>query len=247
MLNNYWTNKRESPIKRGSRASESLHMTECRGENEVSCESLLSHDRAMRNKKDNILYSFCFFVLIRRLSRRAAPLVFLFLLFSCSFDYRAAMLADEIGAGTPNAIIINLEETVVRRGVVAYRLRADRAEVFERDNLTVFTNIGFTEYTRRGEIATQGEVGHANFFSDTENMEFYDLFRIESLQQGYFITGETIFWDGRNRTLAADFDQKVTIGREDGSFIRGRGFSAGASDNSFKFEGGVEGVFVSED
>ena len=166
---------------------------------------------------------------------------------ACSFDYREAMISEELEGGTPNAIIINLSETVIRRGIISYRFEAERAEAFERRNLTVFTNIQFSEYDKSGKIATEGEVGRAYFYSDTENIVFERNFRIASLQQGYFIKGESIFWAGDTRTLRSDFENEVVMGKDDGSHITGTGFSARASDNSFNFEGGVRGVYVSED
>jgi len=85
---------------------------------------------------------------------------------ACTFDYREAMIDEELAGGTPNAIIINLNETVIRRGLITYNLTADRAEAFNQRNLTIFTNIQFIEYDRESEIATKGNVGYAYFYSD---------------------------------------------------------------------------------
>ncbi|MCL2480361.1 MAG: LPS export ABC transporter periplasmic protein LptC [Spirochaetaceae bacterium] len=166
---------------------------------------------------------------------------------ACSFDYKEAMVDEEISGGTPNAIVINLEETVVKRGTIAYSLKAERAEAYDKKKLTVFTNIQFVEYDKTGETATEGEVGNASYYSNTENMEFDKSFRIESLQQGYYIEGDSMSWDGKEKILASDFEKEITIGKENGSYIMGRGFNSKASNNSFNFEGGVKGFYVSED
>jgi len=166
---------------------------------------------------------------------------------ACSFDYKEAMVAEEISGGTPNAVVINLEETVIKKGTIAYSLKAERAETYDKRNLTVFTNIQFIEYDKDGETATEGEVGNANYFSDTENMEFDKSFKLESLQQGYFIEGDSLFWDGKEKVLISDFEKEITIGKENGSYIKGKGFNSKASNNSFNFEGGVTGIYISED
>lgn len=173
-------------------------------------------------------------------------LIILFLLFSCSFDYKEAMVEEEISGKTPNAVIINLDETVIKKGVLSYSLKAGRAEAYDKKNLTVFTDVQFTEYDKKGWIATEGEVGHTSFYSDTENIEFEKSFRIESLQQGYYIEGESIFWDGKEKILTSDFDKETTIGKKDGSRITGRKFTSKASNNSFTFES-IEGTYVADD
>ena len=175
-------------------------------------------------------------------------LIIILLLFgSCSFDYKEAMVDEEISGGTPNAVIINLEETVIKKGIISHSLKAEKAAAYDKKNLTVFTNIQFTEYDKTGEIATEGEVGNASFYSDTENIELEKSFRVESLQQGYYIKGQSMFWDGEAKVLTSDFENEITIGKEDGSYITGKGFNSKASNNSFAFEGGIQGVYVSED
>ena len=173
-------------------------------------------------------------------------ILLLVLITACSFDYKEAMISEELEGGTPNAVIINLSETVIRKGKISYCFEAERAEAFEKRNLTIFTNIQFSEYDKTGKIATEGEVGLAHYYSDTENIIFERNFRIASLQQGYFIKGESIFWVGDTRTLRSDLEKEIIMGKDNGSYITGTGFSARASDNSFNFEGGVRGVYVSE-
>ena len=176
-----------------------------------------------------------------------SQLIIFLLLGSCSFDYKEAMVDEEISGGTPNAVIINLDETVVKKGAITYSLQAEKAEAYDKKNLTVFTNIQFTEYDKKCEIATEGEVEQTNFYSDTENIEFEKSFRIESLQQGYYIEGQSIFWDGKEKVLTSDSDKEITIGKEDGSRITGKKFNSKASNNSFSFESRVEGIYFSED
>ncbi len=168
-------------------------------------------------------------------------------LFSCSFDYKEAMVDEEISGGTPNAVIINLNETSIKKGTTAYIFKAEKAETYDKKNLTVFTNLQFAEYDKTSGIATEGKVGHANFFSDTENIEFDKSFKIKSIQQSYYIEGESISWDGEKKVLTANPEEEVTVGKDDGSYITGRGFSSTASNNSFNFESGVEGFYVAED
>ncbi|MDX9801710.1 MAG: LPS export ABC transporter periplasmic protein LptC [Spirochaetia bacterium] len=167
---------------------------------------------------------------------------------SCSLDYEGALLDEELSGKTPNTVIINFSETVVKKGSTAYLIQGEKAETFDKKNLTVFTALYFAEYGNDNLIATEGEAEKASFYSDTENIEFNNSFRIDSREQGYYIEGSAAFWDGKARSLSAggkDNEKEIEIGKDDGSFIRGKGFKSSASDKSFSFESGAEGRFVS--
>lgn len=169
------------------------------------------------------------------------------LFLSCSFDYRGVILDEELSGNVPDAVLINFSEVSVKKGQKAYVVSAERAEVYNRKNLTVFTSLDFTEYDSGGSIATEGNAAKAGFYSDTENIEFSESFSLSSLQQGYSIKGEAVYWDGNNRTLSGSREKEITIGKDNGSFISGRGFRAFSSSRSFGFDYGAEGKFVAED
>jgi len=173
-----------------------------------------------------------------------------FLFFSCSLDYEGALLDEEISGKTPNTVLINFSETVVKKGSTAYLVKAERAETFDKKNLTVFTGLYFAEYGNDNLVATEGGAQKAYFYSDTEDIEFDESFRIDSLDEGYYIEGSSVFWDGKAKTLSSggkNNKEEIEIGKNDGSFIRGTGFRSSASDKSFSFESGAQGIFVSDD
>ncbi len=182
-------------------------------------------------------------VLLSVLVQLAAAAGFL----SCSLNYEGTLLDEEMSDKTPNAVLINFSEVSVRKGSTAYIVRAEKAEAYNRKNLTVFSNLYFAEYSSDNEIATEGKALLANFYSDTENIEFSDDFSIKSLQQGYYIEGRSVSWNGKEKVLSGDEESEVTIGRDDGSYIRGRGFRSAAADKSFSFENGMDGRYISDD
>lgn len=166
---------------------------------------------------------------------------------SCSIDYEKGMLDEEISDTIPNAVLVNFAEVSVRKGSTAYRVEGERAESFNRKKLTVFTNLYFTEYDSDESLATEGVAEKAVFHSENEDIVFEGYFSLNAAQQGFYIEGESAGWKGKEKTLSAADDTIVTIGRDDGSFIKGYGFSSSAADRSFSFEAGAEGVFVTEE
>ena len=168
-------------------------------------------------------------------------------IFSCSLNYEKGMLDEEISDKTPNAVLINFREVAVRRGNPAYIVEAERAETFNKKNLTVFSSLYFAEYSRENEIATEGEAVRAEFYSDTENISFDEYFILNSRQQGYSIEGDSVFWDGKSKTLTGGKNKEIKISKSNGTIIIGKDFFSSPSNKSFSFESGLKGIYISDD
>ncbi len=173
-------------------------------------------------------------------------LIFLFLI-SCSHDYEESFFDEELSDETPNSVVINFREVVIKGGEPSYILEADKAETFNKRKSTVFTDLYFIEYNRSGEIATEGACVEAEYFNDTENIEFREKVILNAAEQGFFIEGDYLYWDNKQKSLAGGENSHVTIGRDDGSVIEGSGFYTSSAERSFAFKGKTKGKYVSSD
>lgn len=180
------------------------------------------------------------------------PHILIFILFtilfiSCSMDYEGVRIDEELSSQTPQIILINFKEVAVREGSPSYMVEGDRAEMFSSSNITVLEKISFKEYEKEGSIATEGKAEKAVFYTDTESIEFEKPFFLESIQQGYYIEGDSAKWDGERGELTGKEDEWVTIGKEDGTLLKGKGFASYGAERSFSFESEASGQFVQED
>ncbi len=173
--------------------------------------------------------------------------LFIIFLMSCSHDYEESVFDEELSEETPNSIVVNFREVVVREGKTSYILEADRAETFNKRKSTVFTDLYFVEYSRTGETATEGACVEAEYFNDNDNIEFRKKVILNAVEQGFFIEGEYLFWDNRQQSLAGGENTAVRIGKEDGSVIEGLGFYTSSPERSFSFKGKTKGKYVSSD
>ena len=172
---------------------------------------------------------------------------FILFLMSCSHDYEESVFDEELSEGTPNSVVINFKEVVIKEGKPAYILEADRAETFNKKKSTVFTDLYFIEYNKTGEIATEGACVEAEYFNDTDNIEFREKVVLNAAEQGFFVEGEYLFWDNNRKSLAGGENTPVKIGKDDGSVIEGTGFITSAPERSFSFQGKTKGKYVSSD
>ena len=174
-------------------------------------------------------------------------LTFFIFLISCSHDYGESVFDEELSEETPNSIVINFREVVIKEGKPSYILEADRAETFNKRKSTVFTDLYFIEYNRAGKVATEGACVEAEYFNDSDNIEFRDKVVLNAAEQGFFIEGSYLFWDNNMKSLAGGENTSVRIGNDDGSVIEGTGFITSAPERSFSFQGRTKGKYVSSD
>ncbi len=168
-------------------------------------------------------------------------------LFSCSHNYEESVLDEEFSEKTPDSILYNFKEVVVEEGKLSYSLEADKAETFGKKKATVFSDLYFVEYNSSGEISTEGACVEAEYFSDTDNIDFRKKIVLNAAEQGYFIEGEYLFWDNSRKSLSGKDGVPVRIGKDDGSYIEGYGFSSSSESRSFSFSGKTKGKYVSSD
>ena len=180
------------------------------------------------------------------LAPAAAALAAAFLLAACSFDYGSASGAE--GPEEPSFVFRDFSHSVVIEGRLAFELRAKLAEGYAESKRTVLTEVSFTEYERgTGEVANEGRADAAVLYDETEDAEFSGAIRIDSRREGAVVEAEYLAWDSSERRLESRLDRNVSVSRDDGSWMRGAGFSADARRRSFAFRDSVEGYVVVEE
>lgn len=167
---------------------------------------------------------------------------------SCSFDYGEASLSKDMAEEIPNAVLDAFEHSVVEKGNVIFRLQAKRAAIYETKKETRLTDVSFAEFdAETGEAMTSGHSSSAVFFSSTENAEFSGEIEFYSKRNKAGLNGGYLYWDGKKKTLEGRRDRLISISKDDGSLIKGEGFSADAVKRSFSFSGRTTGTMVVED
>lgn len=167
---------------------------------------------------------------------------------SCSFDYGAASLGNGMSDETPNAILQDFQHYVVENGSVIFRMNARQASTFETLKETRLKDVSFAEFdSRTGEALTSGHASDAKFFSATEDAEFSGDIVFYSKRNETGLSGGYLYWDSKKKTLEGRRDRLIAITKDDGSVLKGEGFSADAVKKSFSFSGHVSGTMVVSD
>jgi hypothetical protein len=164
----------------------------------------------------------------------------------CSFDYRGATLAEELGEEIPDTVVLGFSRTVVRDGRVILRLEAGEARSFTDSSTIVLVDVHFQELDSAGGVVAEGWVSNAVFHTDTENAETSGSVRIHSAREEASLEASDLVWEKEGRVLRA-LDEPVILRKDDGSLLQGRGFEADFRNRSVRFVHGVTGTIVDED
>jgi len=162
----------------------------------------------------------------------------------CSFNYSEADMAEDLSKEVPNSIIRHYRLVDVRTGQRSFRVYAAEARMYHKAHQTRLTDIFFQEIDPRGKVVTEGEAGSATLFTQTDNVEMRGDIRFSGSKQEATIITDYLFWNNEERTLKGKPDRVVTILKEDGTRIHGKGFSADTAAEEVTFTEQVEGEYV---
>lgn len=172
-------------------------------------------------------------------------LVLLALAPGCSFDYSDARV-EAGGSGAPPQVEL-LEVSMLIQRDNRLELSADRIASYPDQGYQEFSNLQFREYGPEGELRLEGQADAGRLMLDTENVDLSGTVRFYSTVEEAEITSEFLSWDSAERVLRGPAGAPVTLERDDGSRVEGRGLRVDGRRNSVTFEDGVEGVFVDEE
>ena len=162
---------------------------------------------------------------------------------SCSLNYEDAV-SESLDESIPTSELSGVRRVQVLGGKTKVTFEADRAVVWEKREETELYDFVFNEYDDDHEIITRGEADYL-IIKDSQNA------RIEGDIYGYSVRNEssieadTLNWTDETRVLSSDDESTVTIGMDNGSVLKGKGFEADLYTNTTTFSAGIGGTLES--
>lgn len=166
------------------------------------------------------------------------------LLAGCSLDYREAEAGESMGENIPDTVLYGVTHRVVKESRLAVSFQAERVENYTKKKETILESLQFTEYGDEGEPLTEGRAGSVLFHTDNENAELSGSVRVRSYKEKATVTTGSLAWVKDKRLLNGDPEETVTLEKEDGSYVSGRGFQGDFRAKTVRFAGPVVGMFV---
>ncbi len=170
-------------------------------------------------------------------------ILLILLLTGCSLDYREAILEEELAENIPEMVLVNFRHVVVKNGVKAAMVEAERAEDYSKKHEIMIRDVHFIEYSMDGSIVNEGWADRALYNEDTGDAVIEGDIFVKSNKQKGNIIAEKLYWKDKERELKGDPEEEVVMKKEDGSFVRGRGFIADFNTKSFRFLKDVSGRY----
>jgi len=167
--------------------------------------------------------------------------------FGCSLDYREALVGEELSENTPETVLINFKYTRVRNGKELAFVEGEKGETFTKKNETVLYKVHFIEYDENGDILNEGRADKAVYNNKSENAEIHGNIYVYSYREKAAVTAKDLNWTGETRVLVGDPKETITLKKDDGSYIEGKGFKADFKRKSIKFFSDVKGKYVSKE
>lgn len=167
--------------------------------------------------------------------------------FSCSLDYREALVAEELSETTPETVLVNFKYTRVRQGNKIAFVEGEKGETFTKKNETILYKVHFIEYDREGGILNEGRADRAVYNNKTGNAEIHGNIYVYSYKEKAGVTAEDLSWAGKTRILKGKPDEIIKLKKDDGSYIKGEGFTADFKQKSIRFLAKVNGQYVNNE
>ncbi|HEC62532.1 MAG TPA: LPS export ABC transporter periplasmic protein LptC [bacterium] len=180
------------------------------------------------------------------MTKNRLTLLILLSLFSCSLDYKEARIAETMTEETPETILMNFTHTIVHEGRVAVILEAERAETYTAKEEIHLRGIHYREFGNDGTVLTEAIAGRAVFNTKSEDASFSDRIIIYSPEEETALFSESLNWTKEGKRLEANPNETVRLQKDDGSFVEGKGFSAGFREKKLEFSS-ARGEYVWEE
>jgi LPS export ABC transporter protein LptC len=183
----------------------------------------------------------------RAIPRTAAAALAALLVAGCSLDYREAEAEETLAESIPDTVLYGVTHRVVKESRLSVSFEAQRVENYTKKKEMFLESVQFTEYGDGGEPVTEGRAGSVLFHTDTENAELNGSVSVHSYEEKATVTTGALSWVKDKRLLNGAPDETVTLEKEDGSFVSGRGFQGDFRVKIVHFTGPVAGTYVYED
>lgn len=183
-------------------------------------------------------------------ARNTAPAIASFVLIffviaGCSLDYGTE--DEEMEESIPNIVFNEAVFTDVSNGSRVYRVEVKKASNYETREEIVLEDAYFFSYDSQGVIQTEGKAGRILGDTASEDTDLRGDILIKSYTEKAEISSEDLSWKAEPRILSGKAETVVRIKKENGTILRGKGFSADFSINEITYSKGAEGVYVTDD
>ena len=165
----------------------------------------------------------------------------------CSLDYEDALVQEDMAETIADVILTNFEHFIVKGGRIVAKIRADRAELYEKKQETILEGVYLQEFGDDGELINEAWADRAVYYSETEDAEVSGEIYLYSYREEAELVAQTLRWDEEGRRLTSDPEEVVHLRSEDGSELTGQGFEADFRNNILRFATGAQGVYTFED
>jgi len=182
-------------------------------------------------------------------NKNAYPLLcFLILLLSnCTLDYNDPDVKAQLADTIPETILYNITQIKVKNGNISSKIEAEKIETFKNKNIMYITKLHYMEIGKTGAIITEGWADQATYYTDTENAEISGNIYFYSREEEAGVRANYLNWDNQKKILTSGSKEKVTVSRDDGSYVEGSGFSTDFKLKEITFSGDVKGIYIDEE
>jgi LPS export ABC transporter protein LptC len=177
----------------------------------------------------------------------AAALILALAAAGCSLDYRETQAEEALAENIPDTVLYDVTHRVVKESRLAVSFEAQKVENYSKRKQTLLESVRFTEYGDEGKALTEGQAGSVVYHTDTENAEMSGSVSVRSYKEKATVATGSLSWLKDKRLLTGDPDETVTLEKEDGSYVSGRGFQGDFRAKTMHFTGPVVGTFVYKD
>ncbi len=175
------------------------------------------------------------------LSIRSIPgaLCILTVLASCGSNESVTAALEE----QPDTISRGFRQVTVS-GNGRIEVESEMVEVYNKQNLSVFSIATLQEFNSQGELSISGRADRIEL-KGNRNGSAEGGIRLQDIPENSTLEAEKLIWDNKERMLRAEGLVRVETG--DGLKLQGEGFVADLSRDSYRFSSGVSGSLVVED
>jgi LPS export ABC transporter protein LptC len=174
----------------------------------------------------------------------APTLALIALLAGCSVDNRGPTSETESRGGIPDTVAVNVVHRVFKDGHLSLEMQAARAESYNSRNETILSDARFTTFDDEGATSTEGRARKVVYHTDTENAEISGGVQVHSTSESGEVSADSLSWENKTRRLTAPPGETVVLRKDDGSALRGSGFSGDFTRRQITFSGPVQGSYV---
>lgn len=172
--------------------------------------------------------------------RRPAPVLLALFLGACSLEYEDSV-KDSLSEEVPSSILYEVEQVEVKNGAPQAVFSAEEARAWDERGDTELFSARFIEYGEGREVITDGTADYL-LIRDNHDALARGNIRAASERMGASIQTEQLEWIDETREMRGGEDEAVTLSLEEGSLLKGVGFSADLYTRSVRFSSRVEGM-----